>query len=49
MCEKCKDNHQIGYYCPCECHYLIDKTILDRDKKEGGKLKFQIGVAGQSE
>lgn len=33
MCEKCDDRHEIGYRCPCECHFVIDRNIVERDKK----------------
>jgi hypothetical protein len=36
MCEKCNHKHQIGYYCPCECHQVIDRIIVERD---GGKIE----------
>jgi hypothetical protein len=35
MCNKCNLKHQIGYQCPCECHQVIDRIIVDRERKAG--------------
>lgn len=32
MCNKCNYKHQTGYQCPCECHQVIDRIIVERDK-----------------
>lgn len=30
MCE-CNKKHQTGYRCPCECHEVIDRSIVERE------------------
>ena len=39
MCE-CLKNHQMGYHCPCKCHEVIDRTIIER-RKEATNLPFK--------
>jgi hypothetical protein len=34
LCDKCEHMHNFGYYCPCECHHVIDRIIVERKEKE---------------